>query len=289
MNDLILSQNETPATKTEHHAVRAREQSEAQTQVFLALQKPRSDAAVYAKIMAQCERPNFAERSEYRYPRGGKAITGPSVYIAREVARIWGNIRYGVQIIYSDAQMVRLRGFAHDYETNVRDELEDDVQKIIQRKQSDGSTKWIDADEREFRELRNKCGAILVRNCILSILPSDLIDDAISQCRKTNKKAASGSLGQSREDQIRKLTVAFSKLGVSAAQLEKWATRKLSELTAEQITELRQIHSALKDGQSSAAEYFETAQIVTANLNEALSEPVKEQQQFDAELLEEIL
>jgi hypothetical protein len=251
----------------------------------MAIQRPRSEEACFAKLIAACGRLSFAEIATYSFPRGGQTITGPSVYFAREAARIWGNISYGVRFVDSDLDTVRLRGFAHDLETNTHHEFEDEAQKTIQRKDKrTGETKWIEADERELRELQNRRGAILERNCILKIIPSDIIESAIDECRKTLKKATEGKLGVSREEQIKKLTIAFMKHGVSAEQIERWAERKLSELTTEQIAELRQIHNSIKDGNSSPAEHFETTKTATQALNDSLKQP----QEFTEEVIEEV-
>ncbi len=56
--------------------------------------------------------------------------------------------------------------------THVHDmEIDDTFRKKIQRKR-DGQTVWVTPDERDLRELTNKRGAILERNCLLKLQPS---------------------------------------------------------------------------------------------------------------------
>src|SRR5690606_32675204 len=87
----------------------AREEAEMKSAIFLARQFPRDEAAAYTKIIKSCRRPTFAEGAMYRFPRGGQQVEGPSVQLAREIARCWGNIRYGLRIVSVDAEMIHIR------------------------------------------------------------------------------------------------------------------------------------------------------------------------------------
>ncbi|MCH8828317.1 MAG: type II secretion system F family protein, partial [Planctomycetes bacterium] len=60
------------------------------------------EAACYCRIIASCRRPGFAEVARYSFPRGDATIEGPSIDLAREIARCWGNMRCGIRIVSQD-------------------------------------------------------------------------------------------------------------------------------------------------------------------------------------------
>jgi hypothetical protein len=61
----------------------------------------------------------LANRAFYSVPNRGN---GPSVHLARELARIWGNLDYGVKELRRDdaAGESEVLAFAWDQQTNVR-------------------------------------------------------------------------------------------------------------------------------------------------------------------------
>jgi hypothetical protein len=149
--------------------------------IVIARRFPRDEEAARARVMASCSRPTFAALATYAYPRGGKTVEGPSVRLAREIARSWGNLRYGCDMIHDDPETRTVRGWAWDVETNTRESQDATFAKLIFRKQGG----WIVPDERELRELTGKHGSLCVRNCLLHVLPPDLIEDALATAART--------------------------------------------------------------------------------------------------------
>src|SRR4051812_40088499 len=103
----------------------AREESELKAAIFLARNFPRDEAKAYARLVRSCERPSFATGAQYSFPRGEVNVKGPSVDLAREGARCWGNIRYGLRIVTLDENNVHIKGYALDLESNTYAEMED--------------------------------------------------------------------------------------------------------------------------------------------------------------------
>jgi hypothetical protein len=244
----------------------AQVRAELQTAVFMARQFPRNEQAAYTKLMRSCDRPAFAADAAYRYKRGkmqdehGKwvdnFIEGPSVDLAREAARCWGNIRYGIRIAALDDDNVHIEGWAYDCETNNAVTTEDKFARLIQRK-VDGETRWVRPDERDLRELINRRGAICERNAILKVLPPDVIDDARKAANGTLRKAAEGALKENRAEATRKLVLRFDEIGVTVEMLERYLGHDLMALTVDEMTELRKIGKSIADGQSKRDEHFE--------------------------------
>lgn len=233
----------------------AAEQHKIQAALVVAKKFPRDEMGSYQAIIKATKRPTFAEDTMYRFPRSGSDIEGPSVYLAREMARAWGNIRYGLAVLRDDAESRLIRGWAWDLQTNSYVEADDDFAKLVFRKKGG----WIKPDERDLRELTNRRGAILIRNCLLQLLPSDFIVDACESAKQTLIAGAKADPDAT----LKKLTTAFSSLGVTTTMLGEWlAVRRevekanITDATAEDIVELRQIYKSICDGNSKIGEYF---------------------------------
>lgn len=251
----------TLATQAGTAAGVAREEGELKAALVLARTNPRNEHDSYTKIINSCKRPTMAADATYSFPRGGSTVEGPSVYLAREMARCWGNIRTGIRIVTMDAQYVHVKGYAMDLESNRYVESEAKFSKRVQRKRRDDAgqlvTQWVEPDERDLRELVNKQGSICVRNAILEILPPDFTEDAINQAKRTLQEANANSLKQNPAEVVKRLTMSFDELGVTVAMLEAKLGHALSIITAEEVTTLRQIFASLKDGNSKREDHFD--------------------------------
>lgn len=254
-----LAQQDQPqrAIDTSTAAAIAREESIVKAQLFAAMQRPRRPSEAYAQIVRACDDPAFAQGARYVFPRGGATIEGPSVVLARECARLWGNVRFGYHVISDDGEQVTVAGFAHDLETNTLSTSEITFRAKIQRKR-DGRTVWIDPDERDRRELVAKNGAIAERNCVLKILPPDLIEDAMTHARTAMESAARQDVRQDPQRARKSLAVAFQDLGVSVAMLETYLGHALEQLNAQEVAQLRTLYRSIRDGQVDRAEVFES-------------------------------
>ncbi len=224
-------------------------QQEIQASIVIARKFPRNEDQCFERLMKACKRTSFAEDAAYSFPRGGAEVTGPSVNVAREAARVWGNIRYGLYVIRDDEESRQIRGWSWDMETNTKVEAEDDFQKLVYRKKQG----WVKPDERDLRELTNRRGAILVRNCLLQILPKDLVEDALNACKKTLESKAA----QDPDGERKKIILAFSDLNITPEMLEKKLGHLLAESTPKEIADLRKIYASIRDGNSTWHEYIE--------------------------------
>lgn len=217
--------------------------------IVVAQKFPRNEQEAFGQVMLSCKRFKFASMAEYSFPRGRATIRGGSVDLAREVARCWGNIRYGADIVHDDDETRTVRGWAWDVQTNAKETQDATFRKLIYRKKDGG--KWIKPDERDLRELTNKHGAICVRNCIFHLVPPDLVEDAIETSRATVEKGIREDVDSHRK----KLIVAFGGLGVTVEDLELFLGNSVSQATTAQIGELRTIWKSISDGNSLWKEY----------------------------------
>lgn len=257
MTEIIEKNSELATYEAGIAAVVTREQTEIQGRMALAQKFKRDEQKAFSKTLNSMSRPAMAEAAEYSFPRGGKAVSGPSVDLARELARCYGNISYGLRIVSCDDVKVHIRGYALDLESNAHAEAEDIFKPLIQRKnRHTGETEWITPDERDLRELINRRGAICVRNALLSILPPDFIEGAREKARETLKRSAAGKLQENKEDTLRKLIVSFSKFGVEKEMLEEFLGHELALIDGDELAELQRIWRSINDRHTKPHEHF---------------------------------
>lgn len=258
------------------YAAAKRQEAEIQSAMVIAKKFPRDELQAEQKINNSFGRIAMAEQAEYVYPRGGSQVRGPSVYAAREMARCWGNLRTGIDVVSETEEKVHIKGWAFDLETNYYIAVEDEFRKRVQRKRN-GQTQWVSPDERDLRELINKRGSLLIRNAILQVIPRHITEAAVMQSRATLHKKASGQLKDSPEDVARKLVKAFGELGVTKEQLEKYLGRDVVQMEAEQYVDLQGVYKSLKDGNSRKSDHFPVGEEAKEKADDALSKLAKKE------------
>lgn len=236
----------------------AREQAEIQSRMVIAAKFPRDTFKAVAAIMKELERPELAEDASYEFRRGGSKISGPSVILARSMARHWRNLHYGTRVVSVDDDFIHIRSFAIDLETNTVIEAEDKFPKRVQRKGDGGKARWIFTDdERDLRELQNRRAALSVRNCILQLLPSDIVNKALSMADKTFKSHLAKELKENPEDALQRIVIKFDRIGVSVDMLTKYLKHPLNVTTSEELQGLYKMCKSIEDGVEDRAKYFE--------------------------------
>ncbi|MBQ9872940.1 MAG: hypothetical protein IJM30_00580, partial [Thermoguttaceae bacterium] len=81
-----------------------------------AKQFPRDQRRSTEQILTACQRPGLAAVAVYSYARGGTAISGPSIRLAEEIARDWGNLECGWNELERKEDSSIVRAFAWDKE-----------------------------------------------------------------------------------------------------------------------------------------------------------------------------
>jgi hypothetical protein len=195
------------------------EQTRAAAEVLAAVQVAQQcprDLQYARRIMQDsCRQQYLAERAFYRYPRGGQTITGPTVHLARELARCFGNVQYGIAELRRDDEFGQseLLAFAWDVETNTRTSNTFIVPHL--RDKRGGPERLVDA--RDIYENNANNGTRRVRQAIWAILPPFFTQEAEEICRKTLADGGGRPLAHRITDAI----TGFKGLGVSVEQLEE--------------------------------------------------------------------
>jgi len=235
---------------------------------MMAKKFPRDEKVCEEKLSKVCELDEFAGNIDdlnkpsayYTFPRGGQMISGPSIRMARELNRIWGNRRTGMVITHEDEEKLVIMGYSWDLENNQFESSQDVVRKLIQKRTDEG-TQWKVPDERDLRELTNRRAAIVIRNCILTLHPRHVIDKAVQQCKET-------VAGNSPEELFRRTQLmldAFVKWGITSPQVERYLKKPLGSIVGNDLADLRGIYEAIRDGQ-----------LTPDDRNEMFGKPAKE-------------
>ena len=235
--------------------------AEAQGKLVIAKRFPRDEVQAYNRVAQACQRKGIAEKAFYSYNRGGGTVSGPTIRFAEELARCWGNIDYGIKELSQDDGKSEMQAYAWDLETNAQS-----VQNFTNPhiREVGGKAKIL-TSQRDIYEINANMGARRLRSRILAILPTDLVDMAIAECKKT----LAGNNDEPLIDRVKKMIVAFGKIGVTQEQIEKRLGRKVDTMTIDDFTDYIGIYNAIKQGESKIAEWFE-AEKVASDLTDAL-------------------
>ena len=246
--------------------------TEAQGKLILAKKFPRDEALAYSKIMNSCSRPTLAASGEYAYPRGGQTVSGPSIRLAEELARCWGNIEYGIRELSRQQGNSEMEAYAWDLETNTYSSQKFTVRHI---RDKTGGAQALTA-ERDIYELTANMGGRRLRARLLAILPPDLVEAAVNQCRKT----LAGDTSLPIADRVRSMVDKFSQVGVSEKHLRAYLNKSLDEIIPEEIATLAGVFNSIKNGQAGVGDFFsiKATDGESADLNRALSAATQEAQ-----------
>ena len=235
--------------------------AEAQGKLVIAKRFPRDEVQAYNRVAQACQRKGIAEKAFYSYSRGGSTVSGPTIRFAEELARCWGNIDYGIKELSQDDGKSEMQAYAWDLETNAQS-----VQNFTNPhiREVGGKAKIL-TSQRDIYEINANMGARRLRSRILAILPNDLVDMAINECKKT----LAGNNEEPLIDRVKKMVVAFGKIGVTQEQIEIRLKKKVENMTSDDFIDFTGIYNAIKNGESKIADWFE-AEKVASDLTDAL-------------------
>jgi hypothetical protein len=222
--------------------------AEAQGKLVIAKRFPRDEAKAFNKVLEACSRHALAAVAMYSYPRGGQTVSGPSIRMAEELARCWGNLDYGIRELSRRDRESEMEAYCWDMETNVISSQKFTVKHIRDRQQ--GAKELT--DERDIYEITANMGGRRLRARILAILPPDLVDAAVSRCRST----MAGNSDQPLVDRIRRMGEAFAKMQITTDMIEKRLGHKLGDTTPDELADMMGIYQSLKDGMSGISDWF---------------------------------
>ncbi|MBU3681614.1 MAG: hypothetical protein FGM16_06720 [Flavobacterium sp.] len=200
------------------------------------LDKAMSIATISEEVAASCN---------YAVPRGGKAITGPSIRLAEIVCSAYGNIRSGARVIANDGKTITAQGICHDLETN------NCVTVEVKRKITDKNGRTFSEDMQVVTG--NAACAIALRNAVFKVIPAALINDIYEQTKEVAKGKA-----ETLPARRKKAVDFFIQNGVNEKQIcEVLDVKKIDDIDLDKLSILRAMVSTVKNGEGTVKEMFE--------------------------------
>ncbi len=222
--------------------------AEVQGKLTIAKSFPRNEQESFTEVIQACQRWTFADQAMYSFPRGDQSVTGPSIRMAEELARCWGNIEYGTRELSRRDGESEMEAYAWDQQKNITRSIRFTVRHLRDKK---GGAVPL-TDERDIYELTANMAGRRVRACLLNILPADYVDGAIEECKKTLKDGGTELL----VDRVRKALIVFASAGVTNEMIEKHFGKKTSEFFPDDLSELTNIRNSIRDGLKSVSDWF---------------------------------
>jgi hypothetical protein len=223
----MISQSHVPMrqSRTEHHTA-------------MTVQKPRVLSKVCAKVLEEAKM--AGKTFYYRFPVGGKTITGGSVALAMCIVREWTNA-----VVEMDERETPTHWI---FEVRFVD-LEKGVtfpRTFRQPKPQIIPGKFDNSEEQRARYRANqyqKGQSIAIRNGILKCMPEWMIDKAVEAAMDAEKKGIKDmGLPVARGEMIN----IFKTFGVSPERIEALFKRSVDDLTADDIDALRNYYDQIR-------------------------------------------
>ncbi len=226
--------------------------AEAQGAILVAQKCPRDEERSFTLIIAACNRKSMAESSMYGFKRGTSLLEGPTIRLAETMARLWGNITYGMRELSRNQDGSEVEAFAWDLQSNVRVTR----QFVVRHQRDTKSGPKTLSSERDVYEMVANMGQRRVRACLLEIIPADVVEGAINAC----KKCLENGDGKPLVDRARDMLVAFRELGVSQKMIEGFLQHSVSAIVPAQLVRLTQIYRSISDGVAPREDFFDVSE-----------------------------
>lgn len=188
-----------------------------------------------------------AKTCTYSVPRGGKAITGPSVHLAKILAQVWGNLRIEAKVVAVDATQVTSEAVCFDLENNLA--IKTQVKRSIMGRTGRFSEDMVTVTG-------NAANSIALRNAVLSVIPRAIVDKVYNAAKAT----ITGDVSDKNKLLVKRKQV-FDGLMEGLGLTEKEVLSAIGKasvdfITADDLVVLIGIGTAIKDGDTTVEEAF---------------------------------
>ncbi|WP_328846156.1 hypothetical protein [Streptomyces sp. NBC_00258] len=243
--------------------------AEVQAAVIVARQFPRNEALAVQKMRTGFAQHTLAVRSFFRFRRGTSNVSGETIQFAKELARCWTNIHYGVHELRRDDANgeSEMQAWAWDLETNERASTTFIVPHTRWTKDNGGTRL---EDPRDVYENNSNNGARRLREMIFSVLPDWFREQAKTIATNTVENGQGDKpLAQRTADCI----AHFEALGVTVEQLEENRSGRASgKWTNLDLGQLSIISESIRRGEVTVDEEFPQQRVTAAEITRQASE-----------------
>jgi hypothetical protein len=251
----------------------AQARAEIEARYVMAMQRPRDNDNVRVRLLRECQRPAFAKKAFYSVPRGDKPgrisgisnrLEGLSIRFAEAAIRIAGNIWQPTRTVYDDDFKRMLNVAAIDLETNAIYSRDVVIEKTIERRKpkdgavilgkrtnSAGDTVYIlQATEEELLQKESNLVSRTLRTEALRLIGADILEESEQQIIATIRAADAADPDGARKE----IADAFASLNILPSDLKAYLGHELDMCSPAQLTDLRAIYAAIREGEFSWAQ-----------------------------------
>jgi hypothetical protein len=245
----------------------ARAMAEVRAMMAIAQENPRVISRSRDRMHDACSQMALAERAQFRFNRGGSQVSGPSIHLARELARCWGNMDYGIKELYRNdyAGESEMLAFAWDIESNTRNSSG----FIVPHKRDAKGDVVILTSMRDIYENNANAGARRVRETIYAVLPVWFRKEAEMLCLKTLENGDGKPLAH----RISHAIEWFRTKGVTEKQLVDKLGKPEGHWTAGDVATLVVVWKSLEAGETTVDLEFPTVFTRTEDVTDSRPEP----------------
>lgn len=255
MNEFALENNPTNAEEIRSITVTPAQMIEADTRANIDMQietakKYKRDLPLVLRDITYLATQDMetAESCFYAIKRDGKTIRGASIRLAEIICNCYGNIRAWARVVAKDGKTVTAQGFCWDLEKNTAYGIE------VERRITDKNGRLFSDDMQVVTA--NAARSIALRNAILKVIPLAITNVAQKKIKAVIEGEASDFVTY-RSAAIKYFINAHS---VTEKQiLDLFGRKSLTELTREDVFDLKGIDTAIKDGDSTVEQTFAVA------------------------------
>jgi hypothetical protein len=224
--------------------------AEVHAAIVVAQQCPRDVQQAIRDMRDSCRQKALAERAFFRYSRGDGPVTGPSIHLARELGRCWGNIQWGINEMRRDDEygQSEMQAWAWDVQTNSRSS---NAFIVPHRRDTRNGPKAL-TDQRDIYENNANNAARRLREAIFAVLPTWFVEEAKDICNQTLNDGGGKPLAKRVEEALN----GFSLMSITEAQLEEKLGVPVAKWVERDVAQLGVIYKSLQRGETRKDEEF---------------------------------
>lgn len=245
------------AASSEATAVeQARAVAEVAAAVRVAQDCPRNVPAAISEMKQACAQAALANRAFFSLPRAGGKVEGSTVHLARELARCWGNLDYGIRELRrdDDAGVSEMQAWAWDQQSNVRSSRSFVVPHAIMAGRGADKRRKALTDLGDIANNNNSVAARAVRETIFTVLPVWFREEAEALAAQTLQGGGSGqTIDQQRANALAHYAGTWN---ITQAQLEQRLGRKADMWTPQDVGFLQVLNGELSRGEKRVEDEF---------------------------------
>lgn len=215
---------------------------------------PRDLGVATDKMKFIAGKKSFAEMAEYSFPRGDTNVIGPSIRLAEELCKCYGNVQYGITEISKTQEETVYEVYCWDIENNVRVARRFSQEHVRFKKDKQNKGKKIRevlTDTRDIYEIVANHAARRLRAVILEVLPAWYVEEAREACRDTLAKDKTPI-----KDKFAKIIEMFAEFSVTEQMLVEKIGKPLNEMVAKDASNLKLIYNSIHTGMANVSDHF---------------------------------